>query len=206
MPRLPFDVTRHGFEFNNNFTNTVVDVLGQRLTTQGLCGGMSLAAFNYHRHGYPVPSHRPEDFGTPDGVPPEGSRLRSYISGQQLGSFASAAGFVFLSWPWLSDDDVLRDQYQASLGDFERVRRAIDRGVFVLLGLRSSKRGNLLGHQVLAYGYDEGPPQVYVYDSNFPNQEMILRADPGSQRVVHTDGAGNPSSCASEYGSFFVQL
>lgn len=201
MPKLNFIPSRHGFHFANNFTNHV-----GAITTYGLCGGVGLASFNYYRHGIPVPTHRAESFGTPDGVPHEGSRLRDYIYSQQIGSLASAAGFFFPSWPWLSDADVLRDHYRASLGDFDRVCRAIDSGRFVLLGLRSSERGNLLGHQVLAYGYEPGRKCVWIYDSNFPDQEMMVEADASTERVIHKHGDGSPSADAARYASFFVQL
>jgi acylphosphatase len=50
-------------------------------------------------------------------------------------------------------------------------------------------------HQVLATGYDDsgdGKPTLYVYDSNFPGQEIALRMDfTGSQLVVHHSGYGS---------------
>jgi len=201
MPKLNFAPDVHGFHFVNGFTNHVGP-----FTTNGLCGGMSLAAFNYYRSGTPVPTHRRGSFGTSDELPPENSRLRNYIFGQQLGSFASAAGFFFATWPWESDTDVLRNQYRASLNDFDRVRRAIDYGRFVLLGLRSSTRGDLIGHQVLAYGYEESPPCVWIYDSNHPDLEMMVEADPTTERVVHKHADGARSGSADRYASFFVQL
>ncbi|MDO1449780.1 RICIN domain-containing protein [Rhodocytophaga aerolata] len=203
MPKLRFIPSRDGFHFVNNFTNHVGPI-----TTYGLCGGMALAAFNYYRHSLPVPTHKQgvNDFGTLDDLPPEGGRLREYIFWQQMGSFASAAGFFFPSWPWLSDSDVLRDHYRASVGDFDRIKRAIDHNQFLLLGLRSSERGNLIGHQVLAYGYEENPLRIYIYDPNHPDQEMMLEADPGRERIVHKHGSGQESHTALSYGSYFVQL
>jgi hypothetical protein len=198
MPRLNFNPSRHGFHFANNFTNHVGP-----FTTRGLCGGCALAVFNYYRHGLPVPTHKPASFGTADGVPPEGQQFRSYIYGLQIASFASAAGFFFPNWPW---EDPLIKGYRASLADFERVRRAIDGGRFPLLGLRSSTPGNLNGHQVLAYGYDADPPRLYLCDSNYPDEEMTLELDAGTERVVHKHSDGRPSADAASYASYFIQL
>lgn len=200
MPKLNYQPSQHGFHFDNNFTNHV-----GLITTRGLCGGMSLASFNYYRHGYPIPTHRAASFATADGLPPEHSRLRDYIYWQQIGSFASVSGFFFPHFG--SDEDMLRDQYRASVADFDRVRRAIDRNLFVLLGLRSSQRGNVLGgHQTLAYGYDESPRRVWIYDPNYPDQEMYVEADAARERIIHKHADGEPSDHVNDYGSFFVQL
>lgn len=54
MKKLDFSPSKHGFHFENRFS----ELLGL-----GLCGGMSLAAFNYYRHGLrprpvePTPAH-----------------------------------------------------------------------------------------------------------------------------------------------------
>jgi hypothetical protein len=200
MPTLPFEPNRHGFHFSNRFTNHVGP-----FTTYGLCGGMSLAAFNYYRHAIPVPTHQADDFGTADGVPAADTRLRNYIYGQQLGSFASASGFLWLTWPWQTPEQILQDQYRDSVAQFDRIRRAIDRGQFVLLGLRNSRIGDLVGHQVLAFGYEESPRCVWIYDSNYPDEPMRVEADPGTERIVHRHADGTPSGNAASFGSFFVQ-
>lgn len=200
MPRLPFDPATHGFPFVNRFTNTVGP-----FTTSGLCGGMALAAFSYFRNGVPVPQHDGTDFGTPDGVPPEGrSRLRSYIFDQQMISFRTAAPFFLPSWPWETDEQVLRNQLNGSIADFERLKQIVNAGRFPQLGFRSSTRGNLLGHQVLAYGYEENPRRIIHYDPNWPNEECHLILDPALGRVVQrfADGRETPSSLA--YGSYFI--
>lgn len=198
MPRLNFNPSRHNFHFANKFRNHVGPI-----TTYGLCGGMALAAFSYYRHGLPVPTHKPSSFGTTDGVPPEGQRFRDYIFGLQIASFASTAGFFFPHWPW---EDPLIKGYRASLADFDRVCRAIDGGRFLLLGLRSSKPGNVVGHQVLAYGYEAERRCIYICDSNYPDEEMMIELDSRAERIVHKHSDGRRSGSATSFGSYFIQL
>ena len=55
-----------------------------------------------------------------------------------------------------------------------------------------------MGHQVLAYGYDEFDWRVFVYDSNYPEQEKSLRLDLTASKITY-DGAGSP-----QWSSYFV--
>lgn len=204
--RLPFEPARHGFHFANGFTNNLGSVFGYPVTTRGLCGGMTVAAFNYYTHGYAIPTHVAADFASSDGVPPEGSRLRDYIFETQMTTYASAGGYLRIAPPWVSDDDNLRNQYRESLIEFDRIRRSIDRGLFVLVALASTARGDVLGHQTLAYGYDVSPPRVYVYDPNFPGKEMVLGVDAATERIIHTHADGTPSTENASYSSYFLQV
>ena len=185
MPKLKFVPSQHGFHFGNSF---------QELFGRGLCGGMSLAVFNYHRHEIPIPTHRGGDFGTADSVPPPHSRLRDYIFKLQVGSFATIGAIG------------LKGNFQWMLSDFDRVRAAIDRDQFVLLALRMQKGQEGLGHQVLAYGYDaeDRYRRIYIYDPNYPNQEMMLEMDTSS--FLFTHGGGNLNQSTLHYASYFVQI
>lgn len=204
MPRLNFDPSRHGFHFSNNFVNEIViPPLGVVSRIGGLCGGMSLAALAYFRNNIPIPTHRADDFGpAAGGVPPEG-RLRSYIYNMQAASVVPFGLPFFL--PDLGGNPALTG-YRMSVPEFPKVKAAIDRGQFVLLGLRSSAHGNLGGHQVLAYGYHPTEPCIYVYDCNFPNQEIIVGLDHSNSCIVHKQADGSPSRDIARYGSFFVQM
>src|SRR5436305_4324314 len=55
--KLPFIPAQHGWHFRNDISTDIAAVI----RTYGLCGGMSLSALNYYRHGLPIPSLRWED-------------------------------------------------------------------------------------------------------------------------------------------------
>lgn len=195
MPKLNFIPSRHGFHFNNGFVNHLP--LG--ITTSGLCGGMSLGAFNYFRHGIPVPTHRqmPNDFGTPDGLPPEGGRLRSYIFEMQIKSFASAVPFFTVG---ATPESSFRD----SSVHFEMIKQQIDNQRFVLLGLRGNSL--LEGHQTLVYGYEESPvKRLIMYDCNHPNKEIAVDLDPASRRLINRD-LSTGAATGNQFVSYFLQL
>lgn len=194
MRRIDFVPAKHGFHFTNLFVNNVAP----GITTYGLCGGMALAAARYWMNGVPVPTHVASDFpdGSPAGVPPPGSTLHGYIYGCQMESFGplgvvSAANWVTM--PWIT----LRNQFDWSVAEFSSVRQSIDAGVPVVVGLRRVV-GGPMGHQVLAYGYDESDLRVFVYDSNYPDQEKCLRLDPNTATIAY-DGAGSP-----QWSSYFI--
>lgn len=217
MPRIKdFSVIVHGFYFRNNFVNRLHGPGFAIPVTEGLCGGMSLAVFNYFRQGLPIPTHIRHDFGTPEEVPPQGSRLWNYIMSQQIGSFASAIGFVFVQWwPVESDNDYSKRHFSTSLNAFYQVRKAIDDNKFVLLGLRAlPNRG---AHQVLAFGYDFGMgpgktqkrfKRIYIYDSNSPTRERVLLFNEDTNQMLWdiTDDNRDISLAQREYWSCFSQL
>ena len=194
MRRLDFAPARHGFHFDNRFVNNV----SPGITTYGLCGGMALAVARYWLSGVPIPTHVPADFpdGSPAGVPPPGSPLHAYIYDRQMESFGPLGLASALNWvtmPWVT----LNDQFNWSIGEFEKVRQAIDAGTPVVLGLRRVE-GGPMGHQVLAYGYDETDLRVFVYDSNYPDAEKCLRLDAASRTIAY-DGSTSP-----RWSSYFV--
>jgi hypothetical protein len=192
--KLALSPAQHGFHFRNDFINHV----SPGITTYGLCGGMALAVARYWLNKVPIPTHVAADFpdGSPAGVPPEGSPLQSYIYGCQLASYGplglvSAANWVTM--PWIT----LNDQFNWSVGEFANVKRSIDTGIPVVLGLRCVV-GGPFGHQVLAYGYDDADSRVFVYDSNYPNEEHCLRLDLAARKIVY-DGPTSPA-----WSSYFV--
>lgn len=192
MPKLNFNPSLHGFHFRNDF---VTNVAGFRFG--GLCGGLSLAVFNYYRQNMPVPTHRqtPNDFNTPDSLPPVGGRLRNYILDMQIKSFFSAAPFL------------IAGDFAGSLMDFELIKQRIDRRQFVLLGLRDV--GDLLkGHQTLVYGYEESAAakRLFMYDSNHPNKEIAMDLDAATRTLIHRDMSNSGSPTGDRYASYFLQL
>src|SRR5262249_42066504 len=194
MRKLDFVPSKHGFHFTNLFINNV----SPGITTYGLCGGMALAAARYWLNGVPIPTHIASDFpdGSPAGVPPPGSALHDYIYGCQMESFgplglASAVNWVTM--PWVT----LNDQFNWSLGELTNIRQPIDASTSFVLGLRSVQ-GGPMGHQVLAYGYDESDFRVFVYDSNYPDEEKCLRLNLPTSTIVY-DGASSP-----QWSSYFI--
>jgi hypothetical protein len=196
MLRLAFTPEKHGFHFTNLFINHPIPNVP--VTTSGLCGGMALAAARYWQHQVHIPNHVASDFpdGSPAGVPPEGSALQGYLYGCQLESFgplgiASAGNWITMPW------QTLDNQFQWSYDEFPKIAERIDAGVPVVLGLRRVL-GGPMGHQVLAYGYDEADRRVFVYDSNVPEEEKTLRLDVANRKILYDD-AGSP-----EWSSYFI--
>jgi len=203
--KLDFTPQRDGFHFANWFVN-----FPQTLHTKGLCGGLVLASFNYWRNKIPVPTHDNNGNYWPgevvraervnQGVPPEGSALWQYIYALQLSSYPTyTRTFVF---PGFDTDE---NHFNWSLNDeFPAIQRAIKQGKLVLLGLRNIEAGNLLGHQVLVYGYDDNLKRIFVYDPNYNDQEIMIDLDTKSHSLVHRDANGNPTGM--RYRSYFVAL
>jgi len=193
MPRLNFVPARDGFHFANSFTNNLP--LG--IKTYGLCGGMGLAAFSYMTHQLPIPTHATgnADFVNTEDVPPEGTRLRQFIFDRQMDTFLFAAPFLVMPW-----DNNAGWHFRSCMTEFNNIKRIIDRGNFSLLGLRGAQLvGDGGGHQVLVYGYDESPKRLYIYDSNFPDREIVLLIDEPAMQLLHNGNAGS-------YSSFFNMM
>jgi len=175
---------RDGYHFTNTFVNHPVG--GTPIQTYGLCGGMIMSALDYWRSGIPIPTHKPEDFG-PDGVPAEGSRMRTYIYDRQMNSLLT--NMMFSRWvvmPWFGPKDF---HSWATGSEFNVVRQQIDRGRPAMLGLWSMTPGDPIGHQVLCYGYDYNPLRLYIYDPNKPDREVeLVPVSPGAGCEMRVGG------------------
>ncbi|HEX8567982.1 MAG TPA: hypothetical protein VF648_20255 [Pyrinomonadaceae bacterium] len=207
MPRTNFIPSRHGFHFANNFVNTIIDLSSifpnARLETEGLCGGVALAALRYFQHAMPIPTHQASDFGARNIVPPVGSRLRQFIYDCQMASYGPFGLLSAINWmtlPGVTFDA----QFDWSLNEFSRIKSHLDAtNQPTVLGLRRRQAGNPFGHQVLAIGYDENPKRVYCYDSNRPDEEMMIRIDEAARRLVYSrsDESGGD---AERWSSLFL--
>lgn len=196
MPKLNFNPALHGFHFKNNFvTRTVI------ADFKGLCGGMSLAAFNYYRQRIPIPTHRdsPNDFQTTDSLPPIGGRLRNYILDMQVKSFFSIGPFITVGATPASS-------FAGSLIEFDLIKQRIDRKQFVLLGLRGTEL--FKGHQTLVYGYEDSSTtkRLLMYDCNHPNREIAIDLDPATRTLIHRDMNNSGAATGDQYVSYFLQL
>jgi hypothetical protein len=187
MPRTPFQPEQHGFHFGNHFVNQLARLPGgRRITSAGRCGGMSYAALDCFYAGCPIPSCKTSDFQAY--VPPDGTSLADYIWRRQIDSLLVATSLKFLVWSCLPDrpfGPLAGVSRWTKEREFPRLRASIDAGrpaVLVLIKA-SGARGMLLNHQVVAVGYDEQPAaqriDIFVYDSNHPDQEAVLRSERG---------------------------
>ena len=167
--RLHFQPQTHGFHFQNAFRSNFAGGFPQ-VTTDGLCGGMVLAAFNYFRYGVPIPPHTDAeiDFNVNFEILrtlPGTTDLVDYIFHSQLATFENVSILAFIGPFDPSFDE-----------EFRKIHSRIDRGEYLILGLkmRHGQAGN--GHQVLCYGYDPDTRAALVYDPNFPDCEVAITA------------------------------
>jgi hypothetical protein len=176
--RLAFQPRLHGFHFSNSFRSHYVGGFPP-VTTDGLCGGMALGAFNYFRYGIPIPPHTDAeiDFDVNFDIlrtRPGTTDVVDYVFHSQVATFENISILAFLGPADPSFPDELR-----------KVRTRIDRGEYVILGLKMRHGVGGLGHQVLCYGYDADAQAAIVYDPNFPDAEVqITAARAGNDNVV----------------------
>jgi hypothetical protein len=187
-----FDPAVHGFKFANTFANNMLSQFDVR--TDGLCGGMVYAALDYYNAERPIPQ--------PNYEPTEGTALRQYIYRRQVESLASNLD----KWAELTINPFgTRNEefYRWGLdgkpgGRIDELRRAIDSGRPVALGLKGCNEGCKGDHQVLAIGYDMGGYQgdfgarlgrfkIFIYDPNFPGQTMTLMAYPEADQFRYEE-------------------
>jgi len=193
-----FDPAAHGFRFANTFANNMLPQFDVR--TDGLCGGMVYAALDYFNAEKTIPQQNYE--------PTEGTPLRQYIYRRQVESLASNLD----KWAELTiNPSGTRNEefYRWGLdgkpgGRIDELRREIDAGRPVALGLKGCNEGCNGDHQVLAVGYDMGGYQgdfgtglgkfkIFIYDPNFPGRTMTLMAYPEASqfRYREADNRGN---------------
>ncbi len=202
--RLPFNSAQHGWHFKNNVSTDIASLF----RTYGLCGGMSLSALNYYRHGLPIPSLRWNDipaFGkvntatgemvnVPTSNPGLAHPVFDFIFHSQLATFESKNIYKQIVAKWL---DTNENHYNWSVNDeYPQIKNAIDNGCFVIIGLRDSG----LGHQTLVYGYDDTNSTLYMYDCNHPDEEVMVT---GNGQALQFSG---PSSGYNQYKSYYLQL
>lgn len=180
--RTTFVPAEHGFRFANDFANDFIPAFDWR--TDGLCGGMIFAALDYFNNPHiPVP--------TQDYLPADGTVLRQYIYDRQTNSIVD---HNHVNWsefglnPFGSRNaEFYRWGLESRLDD---LRREIDAGRPVPIGLKGCDEGCMGDHVVLAIGYDvgdyNGDPnsptarnvRITVYDPNYPGEEMTMSPFP----------------------------
>jgi hypothetical protein len=148
-----------------------------------------------------VQSHRAEDF--PDrAVPSDGTRLGDFIHKRLFDSYATWTARQFLTWSLAEDHPTWSSPGVARLtaGELSRVRRSIDAGRPVVLGLIAARTLEEVARnrQVVAYGYeDDGagpeggtPARLFVYDSHHPDTEVVLGFEPAGRHWETSAGGG----------------
>lgn len=183
MPKTQFSPAKDGFQFANYFVNQIADVPGVgKLQTAGRCGGMAYGALDHYAAGLSLPAFKGSDFGD-KGVPPDDHPLAQYIYQRQLDSFFTLSAVKFFTWSLAPDGGsfLLRGVTRRTKEEeFKKLRESIDRGVPAPIGLIVARDLSALGrnHQVVAYGYDYDETTkkmtVYIYDVNWPGQEITL--------------------------------
>jgi hypothetical protein len=179
--RIPgFSPNAFGFRFANDFPKVPViklPVPGMDLglgdASNGLCGGMSLAAADLYTAGKAPPA---------DQTAPSEGPLFDYLVQRAFDSFELPDGPMrYLMWMGLPDQEALFGIHgvvrRTIMEEWPEVRADIDAGKPSALGLIRTRSFNphdlALNHQVLAYGYDLDDVNrrltaIHVYDPNYP--------------------------------------
>jgi hypothetical protein len=191
--RTAFDPAVHGFRFANTFANNFVPEFDIR--TDGLCGGMVFAALDYFNNpSIPLPTQNYE--------PGEGTALRTYLYHRQTNSIVD---HNHVKWTELSvnpfgtrNAEFYRWGLEGPGGRLDHLKREIDAGRPVPLGLKGCDEGCNGDHQVLAVGYDVGAytgdlgpalrqVKIFVYDPNFPGRTMTLTPYPEASQYRYRE-------------------
>lgn len=193
QPRMTsFDPARDGFKFSNEFHNNFISEFD--IATDGLCGGMVYSALDYWKSHRRIPQQA--------WLPTEGSRLQSWIYNRQVNSIVSNLdkwAELFLNPGGARNDEFFRWGLEGKPGGrIDELKRFIDRGQPVPLGLRGCDEGCSGDHQVLAIGYSMGRYKgdlgayktdfkIFVYDPNKPGVRRTLRVDPSQHKFYYEE-------------------
>jgi hypothetical protein len=213
--------TTSGFHFPNAFPHVPVRRIGIPGiieipigdASNGLCGGMALAARDHFEAGTPPP---------PDAEPPSSGPLFDYLVRRLFDSFDLPTGplrYLELMNPRLPDGETWLTRlgvlphgraWRAIRVEWPKVRAGIDGGHPVPLGLVRTKSENPFdlkhNHQVLAYGYDLTGTELTLrlYDPNFPDRDDVTLSLPVSDPTRPVRMESSPST-APVHGFFAVQ-
>lgn len=190
-----FTASEHGFRFANSFEDDFVKLPGggHAFKTRGRCGGMAFLALDHWHHGRPIPGG--------DTLPDDKTPLAKLIQKRLFDSFGlnGAKYLEFSLMPLHPKLGVLKGAAKVTREkEFPKIKASIDKGEPCAIGLCVSTSPLEVGkdHQVVCYGYEEGPEQsaLLIYDNNRPGKEHRLtfatRYDKkGDMSVRHSDGS-----------------
>ena len=199
--KLSFDPVKHGWHFP---ANVIANAMGVK-RSNGLCGGLSLSAVNYFRYGMNIPAINWNDFKKVSTSNEKNSKLHSDSNNiKPVFNFILNSQFaVFESPNILKQKETLlfpnteENHHLTSIDDeFPKIKKALENGYFVLLGLRSMKEDYKAYHQILVYGYDDINYTLYAYDSDNPDEEVIIKSN--GYRLLFSNG--------KEYSSYYLLM
>jgi len=189
--KLSFDPIKNGWHFP---TDAIADAMGVK-RSNGLCGGLSLSAVNYYRYGMNIPAINQNDFqkagknreknleipaGTTDIKP-----VFNFILNSQFAVFESPN--ILKQKTGFFSPNTEENHHLTSIADeFPKIKKALNNGHFVMIGLRSIKKDYKAGHQILVYGYDDTNHTLYAYDSDTPDEEIIIKSN--GYRLLFSNG------------------
>lgn len=140
-------------------------------TGRGLCGGMAFAARDRF--------HRGEPGSTVLSPPPPGDALFREIVDRQFASFGRLFSVPLRFWLSSAGSQSARDR-ETAIKAWPAIKAEIDAGRPAMIGLVRRAGWNPLalglGHQVVAYRYDETPNKVtiWIYDPNYPRDDAAV--------------------------------
>lgn len=188
--------SRYGFHFRNQWPSNPARTVSLGFvkipigdTGRGLCGGMAFAARDRFERGEDAP---------PDPAPPKpGERLFKEIVDRQFASFGRLFSVPIRFWLASVGSQDGRDR-ETVKNAWPAIKADIDRGRPPMVGLVRLAGWNPLalglGHQVVAFRYDETAARVAIgiYDPNHPGEDgvevVIERAADGSIRLSQSTG------------------
>jgi hypothetical protein len=188
--------SRFGFRFANQWPSHPARTLGVgplRIpigdTGRGLCGGMAFAARDRFERGENAP---------PDLAPPKpGEALFREIVDRQFASFGRLFAVPLRFWLAAAGGQARRDR-ETVRDAWPAIRSAIDKGEPPMVGLLRLAGWNPLalglGHQVVAYRYEETATRVeiWIYDPNHPGRDdvtlVVERATDGGYALRQSTG------------------
>jgi hypothetical protein len=169
--------SRYGFHFRNQWPSDPARTIDLGFvhipigdTGRGLCGGMAFAARDRFQRMENAP---------PDLAPPKpGEPLFKEIVDRQFDSFGTLFSVPLRFWAASAGDQAGRDR-ETVRDAWPAIKSGIDGGAPPMVGLVRLAGWNPLalglGHQVVAYRYDEAASgiTIWIYDPNHPGEDDV---------------------------------
>ena len=168
----------------------------------GRCAGMSFAALDYYwnQNVIPViPTHTGSDFGPGNSVPDLGNGFGKYINDRHTAANspdppcdANMARILLLpraDYHPILGNPVIKGSFNFTLDQLrDDIKLQLISGNPVPIALVADQTIDSISggnHCVVAYGYDDGNDDLYVYDCNHPDRECYIRPN-GSNNSFET--------------------
>lgn len=176
-------------DINEGITDSIRSALNAK--PYGRCGGMAFTAMDYWIKSWVIPcGNDNNDHPTHNTL--TGSALRDYIWNRLLDSIRDNA-MTFLTWmgiyhfDFVSGGNWLKEQ---TFNEVIKLKKSIDVGMPVTIGLVGTAWNPFENHQVLAYGYDDNSEStctLYIYDNSNPKCEYTIKLDFSGNSLISTE-------------------